>query len=194
MGSSGTTMTVRVTIGRFRVMEMVDEMGGKWEREKDGGKERDNYIYIYIYINICSQKIRVIVGAKKDCRATAMLLGMATGRVWDGSFPSHSHTRLCSYFSSPTQTGVGAGWLVPIPINKRINNPIPVPVPNVSSNPNWWWVDIIPKCTFFSSQNNEIMIIYQIWKNNIKVEINTTTINIFKLVVSLNDSKLMQNT
>ena len=38
------------------------------------------------------------------------------------------------------------------------------------------------------------MIIYQIRKNNIKVEINTTTINNLKPIVSLNNSKLMQKT
>ena len=64
----------------------------------------------------------------------------------------------------------------------------------LSFNPNWWWVDFIPKCTFLSPQNNEIIIIYQIWKNNIKVEINATTINNFKPIVSLNNLKLMQNT
>ena len=66
------------------------------------------------------------------------LLGMATGRVWDGSFPSHSRTRLYSYFPSPAQTCFGAGWLVPIPVNKKINNPIPAPsrMP-LSPNPNW---------------------------------------------------------
>ena len=75
-------------------------VGNEKERKMEGKRDKKK---------ICSWRIRVIVGAKKDCRATAMLLGMATGRVWDGSFPSHSHTRLCSYFSSPTQTGVGAG-------------------------------------------------------------------------------------
>ena len=51
------------------------------------------------------------VGNEKERKmeVIVMLLGMVTGRVWDGSFPSHSHTRLYSYFSSPTQTCVGAG-------------------------------------------------------------------------------------
>ena len=62
------------------------------------------------------------------------------------------------------------------PVNKRINNPIPtLSRMSISPNPNWQWANLIPKCTFLSL----IMIIYQIWKNNIKVEINTTTINNF---------------
>ena len=85
-------------------------------------------------------------------------------------------------------------WSLP-PLTKELITPyLPRPECPLSSNPNWWWVDLIPKCTFLSSQNNEIMITYQIWKNNIKVEINNITINNFKPIVSLNDSKLMQNT
>ena len=81
------------------------------------------------------------------------------------------------------------------PLTKELITPFPpCPECSLSPNHNWWWVDLIPKCAFLSLQNNEIMIIYQIRKNHIKVEINTTTIDNLKPIVSLNNSKLMQNT
>ena len=122
-----------------------------------------------------------------------MEIGMAKLRVWDRPFPSHSCTRLYSYFPSPAQPVSGQVDWFPSPVTKELITPSP-PCPKcpLSPNPNWWWVEPIRKCTFLSLQNNEIMIIYQIWKNNIKVQINTTTINNFKPIVSLNDSKLMQ--
>ena len=111
---------------------------------------------------------------------TLAQLGMAMEQVRDMSFPSIlapdyiviSHPR-----HKPVSRQVD--WSSSSLTKKLITPSSPRPECPLSPNPNWWWVDLIPKCTFLSLQNNEIMIIYQIWKNNIKVEINTTTINNF---------------
>ena len=47
------------------------------------------------------------------------LIGMATGRVWDGLPLSHSRPKIYNYFPSSSQTRCGARFMVPFPFSNN---------------------------------------------------------------------------
>ena len=62
-------------------------------------------------------------------------IGLATGRVWVGPPLPHSRPNYINLFPIPIPNPGWGGLMSPIPVYKRVDNPIPVP--NVFSRRGW---------------------------------------------------------